>query len=112
MQGLTLIVAETQTVDRWMDVWTNRRTDGNLNPARSTLSLFQTPTLIPLFFFVLKMMSAFMTAAYIQVHFRQDIFMQATNMNPEQTAPSWEQSDLGPHCLQYSYLRGSAVTQW
>ena len=22
-------------------------------------------------------------------------------MNPDQTAPSWEQSDLGPYCLQY-----------
>ena len=22
-------------------------------------------------------------------------------MNPDQTAPLWEQSDLGPYCLQY-----------
>ena len=34
-----------------------------------------------------------MSVTYIQVHFRQDFFMEA-NMNPEQ-------SDLGPYCLQY-----------
>ena len=28
-----------------------------------------------------------MPAAYIQVHFRQDFFMEANNMNPDQTAP-------------------------
>ena len=33
----------------------------------------------------------FMSAAYIQVHFRLDFFMKANNMNP----------DLGPYCLQY-----------
>ena len=26
--------------------------------------------------------------------------MEANTMNPDQTAP-WEQSDLGPYCLQY-----------
>ena len=46
---------------------------------------------------VLKMLSAFMSAAYIQVHFRLDFFMEANNMNPDQTA-AWKQSDLGPYC--------------
>ena len=32
--------------------------------------------------FVLKM-----SAAYIQVHLRLDFFMEASNMNPDQTAP-------------------------
>ena len=41
-----------------------------------------------------------MSSAYIQVHFRPDFFMEANNMNPDQTAP-WEQSDLGSYCLQY-----------
>ena len=39
-----------------------------------------------------------MSAAYIQhvqVHFRQDLIMEANTMNPDQTAPR-EQSDLGP----------------
>ena len=40
----------------------------------------------PAIFFVLKM-SAFLSAAYIQVHFRLDFFMEANNMNPYQTAP-------------------------
>ena len=44
--------------------------------------------------FVLKMMSA----AYIQVHFRHDLIMEANTMNPNQTAPR-EQPDLGPYCL-------------
>ena len=42
-----------------------------------------TLTLIPPLFFVLKMLSAFMSAAYIQVHFRLDFFMKANNMNPD-----------------------------
>ena len=41
-----------------------------------------------------------MSAAYIQVHFRLDIFMEANSMDPDQTAPK-EQSDLGPYCLQH-----------
>ena len=44
------------------------------------------------------MLSVFMSAAYIQVHFKLDVFMEASNMNPSQNS---EQSDLGPHCLQY-----------
>ena len=32
-------------------------------------------------------MFAFSSPAYIQVHFRLDLFMEATNMNPDQTAP-------------------------
>ena len=35
-----------------------------------------------------------MSAAYNQVQFRLDFFMDANNMNPGQTAPK-EQSDLG-----------------
>ena len=32
---------------------------------------------------------------------RLDIIMEANTMDPDQTAPLWEQSDLGPYCLQY-----------
>ena len=46
--------------------------------------------------FVPKMLSA----AYIQAHFRLDFFMEANNMNRDQTAPK-AHSDLGPYCLQY-----------
>ena len=46
------------------------------------------------------MASAFWSAAYIQVYFRLNFVMEANTMNPDQTAP-WEQSDLGPYCLQY-----------
>ena len=42
----------------------------------------------------------YMSAAYIQVHFRLDFFMKANSIDPDQTAPK-EQSDLGPYCLQY-----------
>ena len=42
-----------------------------------------------------------MCAANTQVHFRLDFIMEANNMNPDQTAPKGEQSDLGPYCLQY-----------
>ena len=41
------------------------------------------------------MSSAFTSAAYIQVHFRPDLFMEANNINPDQTALK-EQSDLSP----------------
>ena len=44
----------------------------------------------------------FTSAAHIQALFRLDFFMEANNMNPDQTAPK-EQSDLGPYCLQYIY---------
>ena len=40
------------------------------------------------------------SAAYIQMHFTIDVFIEANNMNPDQTAPM-EQSDLGPYCLQF-----------
>ena len=53
------------------------------------------PYLATVFFFLL-----FTPAAYIYMHFRLDFIMEANNMNPDQTAP-WEQSDLGPYCLQY-----------
>ena len=36
-----------------------------------------------------------MSAAYIQVHFRQVFSMEENNINPDQTAPL-----LGPYCLQ------------
>ena len=42
-----------------------------------------------------------MSAVYIQVHFRLDFFMEANNMDPG----PWEQSDLGPYCLQYRLLK-------
>ena len=35
-------------------------------------------------------------AAYIQVHFRLYFIMEANTTNPDQTAPSLGQSDLGP----------------
>ena len=41
-----------------------------------------------------------MSVAYTQVNFKLDFFVEANNMNPDQTAPL-EQSDLGPYCLQY-----------
>ena len=40
----------------------------------------------------------FLSAAYIQVHFKQDFFMEANNIYPNQIPR--EQSDLGPYCLQ------------
>ena len=42
------------------------------------------------------MLSAFMSAAYIQVHFRLDFFMEANNMKNSE----YDQSDLGPYCFQ------------
>ena len=35
------------------------------------------------------------------ISIRLDIIMEANTMDPDQTAPLWEQSDLGPYCLQY-----------
>ena len=35
-----------------------------------------------------------MSAAYVQLHFRLDFFMEANNMNPDQT-------DSGKYCSQY-----------
>ena len=43
-------------------------------------------------------------SAYIQVLIRVDFFMEANNMDPDQTAPK-EQSDLGPYFLQDKQLR-------
>ena len=43
----------------------------------------------------------FMSAVYIQVHFRLDFIREANSMNTDQTALSWEQSGLWPYCLQY-----------
>ena len=48
-----------------------------------------------------------MAAAYIHVHFRLD-FLEANNMSPDQNASkgaAWEQSDMGPYCLQYRLLK-------
>ena len=50
-------------------------------------------------FFVLEMVSAYMSAVYILVHFMLVFFMETNNLNPDQTAR--EQSYLGPHCLQF-----------
>ena len=41
----------------------------------------------PAQFFVLKILSAFTSAAYIQTQFRLDIFTEANNISPGQTAP-------------------------
>ena len=35
----------------------------------------------------MKMLSVFISAAYIQANFRLDFFMEANYMNPDQTAP-------------------------
>ena len=53
----------------------------------------------------------FMSAAYIQVHFRLDFYVEANNVDPDQTA--LKQSDLGPYCLLYRLpqnLRGEEQT--
>ena len=42
-----------------------------------------------------------MFTEYIHVLFRQDFFMEANNINPDQTAPRGEQCDLGSYCLLY-----------
>ena len=34
------------------------------------------------------------------MHFRLDFITEANTTNPDQTAPNWEQSDLGPYCSQ------------
>ena len=50
----------------------------------------------------MKLLSAFMFAAYIQVHVRLDVIMEANTMNPDQTAPNrWDQSHLVLYCLEY-----------
>ena len=46
------------------------------------------------------MLSTFTYAVNIQVHFRLEFFMEANNLNLDQTASPWEQSDLGPYWLQ------------
>ena len=46
-------------------------------------------TLIPPLFLSWKGYPLFTSAAYIQVHFRLDYFMEANNINPDETAPSW-----------------------
>ena len=30
-------------------------------------------------------------------------------MDPDQTAPKWEQSDLGPYCLQYRLPKYTSI---
>ena len=37
----------------------------------------------------------FTSVAFIQVQFRPDFIRDVNTINPDQTAPSWEQSDLG-----------------
>ena len=48
----------------------------------------------------MKMCLFFMSAAYIQVHFRLDFVMEANTMSPDQTACK-DQSD--PYCLKCRY---------
>ena len=52
----------------------------------------------PATIFSLKMLSAFTSVIYIQVHFRLDFFMEANNMSPDQIGDC---SNLGPYSLQY-----------
>ena len=42
------------------------------------------------------------TKSFLQLlHFILDFFMEANTMDPDQTwEQSWDQSDLGPYCLQ------------
>ena len=47
----------------------------------------KTLTHIPLLFFVLKILSAFLGLLHIQVHFRLNFSMEANTMNFDQTAP-------------------------
>ena len=50
----------------------------------------------------MKLLYAYMFAAYIQVHVRLDVIMEANTINPDQTAPiRWDQSDLVLYCLEY-----------
>ena len=42
-------------------------------------------TLVTPLFFVLQLLSVFTSFAYIQVHYKLDFFMEANNMNPDQT---------------------------
>ena len=53
-----------------------------------------------------------MSAACIQVNFRQHVyfFMEANNMNPDQTAPR-EQSDLGPSYSHYRLPKNISVDE-
>ena len=68
-------------------------------------------TLILPLLFVLKMLSAFYFCCYSSVLqiVRLDFFMEANNMNPDQTAPR-EQSDLYPYCLQYRLAKN--IGRW
>ena len=72
-------------------------TNFDIDSYMNQLTLDVNPYPITIFFL-------FMSAAFIQVYFRLDLFMEANNMNPNQTAQS-EQSDLGPYCLQYIKLQ-------
>ena len=46
------------------------------------------------------MLLLFKFPSYIQVHCRLDLFMAASNMNSDQTAPKGAVRS-GPYCLQY-----------
>ena len=53
-----------------------------------------------------KCRQLFTSAAYGQLHFRLDFFIEASNMNPDQTVCFLgEQSDLGHNVLNKGYLR-------
>ena len=78
----------------WQTVWIQIR---QLNKEPSDLGPYylyrnQNKPLSASLFFVPKMLLAFYVCSNIQVHFRPDFFMEANNMNPDQTP----QSDLGP----------------
>ena len=60
-------------------------------------------TLIPSLFF-LENVVCFLHLLHIQVNFKFRLFMEANNMNP------WEQSDLGPYCLQYRLPKN--ISRW
>ena len=48
----------------------------------------------------------FTSAEYMQVHFRLVVFMEANNMNPDQT----DCSDPGPYCLEYRLPK--KISRW
>ena len=60
------------------------------------LELPLNPYSATVFFFTMKMLSAFTSVVYSQVHFRL-FYIEANNMNPDHTAPKGTQFDLGPY---------------
>ena len=63
--------------------------------------MFSTQPLSSQCSFVLKMLSAFdVCCIYLSSH-QTSFCFESNNVNPDQTAPKGEQSDLGPYCLKY-----------